>query len=298
MRTWSADFVVDEALVRRLLHQFDGLAAESVRLVAEGWDYAIWLVDEKWAFRFPRREVGVPGTRLEIQVLPAIAPMLPIPVPEPVYVGEPTNEFPWPFFGARFLPGRELAQAAVADDGRIGIARALGTFLRRLHGAEVAHELPTDQNRRADMRVRVPLTREDLTLLEQEGLWRPSSAVATLLDEAERLPPARASAVVHGDLHFRQVLVDDRCQVTGIIDWVDLGRSDPAIDFSLYWSYFPPGAREAFLESYGAVTEEQLLRARVLALNLCAILARYGAAEGNDAVRDEALAGLERAAAL
>jgi aminoglycoside phosphotransferase (APT) family kinase protein len=294
--SWTAELVVDEPLVRRLLAQFPELDPESLRPFAEGWDYSIWAVDERWAFRFPRREMAVPGTRREIAVLPELAPLLPIPVPAPVFVGEPADGFPWPFFGSALLPGRELADADLEDAGRVEVARALARFLRVLHDAEVEYELPADANRRADMRTRVPKTREQLADLETEGIWRRPASVDRLLDEAERLPDSQISAVVHGDLHFRQVLVDDEAQVTGVIDWVDLGRSDPAIDLSLYWSYFPPPARDAFVAAYGPVTEEQLLRARVLALNLMAILARYGAAEGNDAVRDEALAGLERAA--
>ena len=47
--------------------------------------------------------------------------------------------------------------------------------------------------------------------------------------------------------------------------------------------------------AYGSVSEERALRARVLALNLCAVLARYGAEEGMTDVRDEALAGYARA---
>ena len=71
-----------------------------IRPFAEGWDYTIWLVDEDWAFRFPRREIAVPGVRIEIAVLPRIAPRLPLPVPAAELVGEPTDEFPWPFFGS------------------------------------------------------------------------------------------------------------------------------------------------------------------------------------------------------
>jgi len=48
--------------------------------------------------------------------------------------------------------------------------------------------------------------------------------------------------------------------------------------------------------AYGPVTDEQLLRARVLALFLCAVLALYGDHEGMPALRDEALAALDRAA--
>jgi aminoglycoside phosphotransferase (APT) family kinase protein len=296
MREWTADLVVDEELVRRLLTQFPELAGADVRPFAEGWDYAIWVVDERWAFRFPRREIAIPGVEVEIAVLPTLAPLLPIPVPAATFVGRPSDDYPWPFFGAPLLAGRELSEARLGDKARVGVARALGAFLRRLHAAEIEVPLPFDRNRRADMHARVPIAREQLQLAAAAGLWQPPPPTEEIFQAAAELPAPRQTAVVHGDLHFRQLLVDG-ARLTGVLDWVDLGRSDPAIDLSLYWSYFPQAAKTAFLEAYGAVTEEQLLRARVLALNLCAILARYGADAGNHAVRDEAVAGLQRTAA-
>jgi len=295
--TWTAELVVDEQLARRLLGQFPELRIESLRPFAEGWDYTIWLVDERWAFRFPRREVAVPGVRREIAVLPELAPLLPIPVPVPVFVGEPADGFPWPFFGSELLPGRELGEAPLDDPARVEVGRSLARFLRRLHGADVAYELPADGNRRADMNERVPKTREQLDELEGTGLWRRPASVDLLLEAAEALPPSDAFAVVHGDLHFRQVLVDDGTSPTGVIDWVDVCRSDPAIDLSMLWSYLPLEGRETFLAEYGAVSDEQLLRARVIALSLSAALAHYGHQEGFRAVEREALSGLARAAA-
>jgi aminoglycoside phosphotransferase (APT) family kinase protein len=294
--TWTAELVVDEPLVRSLLAQFSSLDPQSVRPFAEGWDYSIWAVDERWAFRFPRREMAVPGARREIAVLPELAPLLPIPVPEPVFVGEPAEGFPWPFFGSALLPGRELADADLDDAGRMEVGRALARFLRVVHDAEVDYELPTDANRRADMKTRVPKTREQLADLEAEGIWLRSASVERVLDEAERLPDSQVSAVVHGDLHFRQVLVDGNGRPTGVIDWVDVCRSDPAIDLSMLWSYFPVEGREAFLAEYGPVSDAQLVRARVVAFSLSAALAHYGHSEGFSAIEREALAGLERAA--
>jgi aminoglycoside phosphotransferase (APT) family kinase protein len=295
---WTAELVVDEELARRLLAQFSELEIESLRPFAEGWDYSIWLVNEMWPFRFPRREIVVPGVRREIAVLPELAPMLPISVPAPVFVGEPAAGFPWPFFGSALLPGRELGDAALDEQERIELGRSLAGFLRRLHDAEVAFELPGDGNRRADMSVRVPRTRRQLGELEALGIWSRSPVVDRVLDEAERLPPSReATAVVHGDLHFRQILVDEKAAPTGVIDWVDVCRSDPAIDLSMLWSYLPPEGRGLFLSEYGRVSEEQLLRARVLALSLSAALAHYGHSEGFPTVEREAMRGLERAAA-
>jgi aminoglycoside phosphotransferase (APT) family kinase protein len=295
--TWTAELVVDERLVRRLLAQFRGLDAESLRPFAEGWDYSIWGVDERWAFRFPRREMAVRGVRREIAVLPELAPLLPIPVPEPVFVGEPSDGFPWPFFGSALLPGQELGDAELDDGARVELGLALARFLRVLHRADVAYDLPPDANRRADMKTRVPKTREQLADLEAEGIWQRPPSVDRLLDEAERLPDSRVSTVVHGDLHFRQVLVDASAVPTGVIDWVDVCRSDPAIDLSMLWSYLPREGREAFLAEYGPVSEEQLLRARVVSLSLSTALAHYGHSEGFAAIEREALAGLGRAAA-
>jgi aminoglycoside phosphotransferase (APT) family kinase protein len=295
--SWTADLVVDEELGRRLLAQFPELEVERLRPFAEGWDYAIWLVNERWTFRFPRREIAVPGMRREMAVLPELAPLLPISVPVPVFVGEPAEGFPWPFFGSALLSGRELGDAALDDEARVEVGRSLACFLRRLHDAEIAYELPSDTNRRADMRVRVPKTREQLGELEEAAIWRQPASVGRLLDRAETLPDSETFAVVHGDLHFRQVLVDDDAIPTGVIDWVDVCRSDPAIDLSMLWSYLPPEGREVFLAEYGPVSEEQLVRARVLALSLSAALAHYGRHEGFSRVEREAIRGLERAAA-
>ena len=107
------------------------------------------------------------------------------------------------------------------------------------------------------------------------------------------LPPSEGLALVHGDLHARHVFVDDG-RLSGVIDWGDVCRSDPAVDLVLVWCALPPAARAAFFDEYGAVGEEGLLRARVLSLFLCAVLALHARAEGLGDVERESLDGLER----
>lgn len=301
MPVWSADIVVDADLARRLIGQFPELTVDSLRPFAEGWDRAIWLANERWAFGFPRRAIAVPGVEREMERLPLLAPLLSLPIPKPVFFGRPTDDYPWPFFGCAFLPGREASDAALDDAARVTVALEIAAFLRRLHSSEVADrigadQLPVDPNGRSDMRRRVPMTREALNEVERLGLWRPPTLVGSLLDEAKRLPPSEHPfAVTHGDLHFRHLLVDDG-HVSGVIDWVDLCRADPAIDLQLVWSFLSPPGRRAFLEVYGPVADDQLLRARILALSLCAALAHYGHEEGMTTVEREAVTGLERAA--
>jgi aminoglycoside phosphotransferase (APT) family kinase protein len=292
MPVWAAEVDVEEQLVRRLLGQF-GLEDARLHKLAEGWDNSVWVVDERYAFRFPRREVAIPGFEREIAVLPKLAPLLPLPVPRPAFVGKPIDGYPWPFFGAVLIPGVEAGVAELDDEARLEVALELAAFLRALHAVELDERLPLDPNGRTDMPKRARMAREELHELERLGLWEASPQLSGFLAEAERLPPAEAPAVVHGDLHFRHLLVQGRA-ASGVIDWGDVCRADPAIDLPLFWSFVPPEGRGAFLDAYGPVQETQLLRARVLSIQLCAVLAHYGHSECQPEILRAGLDGLER----
>lgn len=296
MARWEAERRVDSELARRLIRsQFPDLSCDTVEPLSEGWDYSVFRVDGEWAFRFPRREVVVAGTERELVALPLLAPLLPVAVPIPVYVGQPTAAFPWPFYGAQFLPGAEPGPY-LADDARRRLARPLARFLRSLHAPEafaaVAGRLPVDTMRRGDPRVRVPKTREALAAIVD--LWPAPTEAEELFERALALPPPEPVAVCHGDLHFRQVLVD-RGELSGVVDWVDVCRGDPGLDLTIAWSLLTSEARAEFVDEYGGVSEASELRARLLALNLMAVIADWARTEGRPDALAEALAGLERA---
>jgi aminoglycoside phosphotransferase (APT) family kinase protein len=289
---WDAEVVIDEALVRALLgDQFPKLDASSARLLGEGWDNAVWMVEERWAFRFPRRAIALPGVEREIGLLPRLAPLLPVRIPVPTFAGKPSERFPWPFFGAPLLRGVEPAEAELRDTDRERLGADLGRFLRALHDVELEVELPYDLNRRADMGFRVALTRERIE--EASALWTAPPWVEDLLAEAEELPPSEHASLVHGDLHIRHVLLDGGA-LAGVIDWGDVCRADPAIDLLAVWTLLGPDGRERFAAEYGTVEEAQLVRSRVLALYLGLMLLLYARDVGFSALERECLAGLER----
>jgi aminoglycoside phosphotransferase (APT) family kinase protein len=301
---WSPELVVDEALARALVgDRLPHLRDAPMRLLGEGWDSTVWLAGDEWLFRFPRRQAVVPGFLREVEVLPRLAPSLPLPVPVAEVRGEPDARFRWPWAGFRLLPGRELADAGADDAARARHGRELGRFLRALHdvdpaAATVAGELlPVDPVRRADMPFRVGRTEEQLERLAALGLWRPPAALAALLDRARRLPEPAELVVCHGDLHLRHLLVADDGGLAGVIDWIDVCRADAAIDLLLYWGHLTPAGREAFHEEYGPVDDARLLRARVLTVSIWGVLAEYAHDVGLERLGREAVAGLDRAVA-
>jgi aminoglycoside phosphotransferase (APT) family kinase protein len=283
--TWRAEIAVGEPLARSLVAPF---GFTRVRLLAQGWDRTAWLADEQWVFGFPRRAVVVPGLERELEWLPRLAPQLPTSIPTPQFIGEPSDEYPWPFFGGAYIPGEEAVAAVLDDEQRTAVGVELARFLRVLHSMD-ARGLPPDGNNRADMAYRVPYTRD---LFAQLGLDAPSA-----LDDAESLPPpAEPTTIAHGDLHDRQVLVHEGT-LSGVIDWIDLCRGDPSIDLIMLWSFVPPSGRAAFLDEYRMADEAMLLRARVLALMMGAVLALYARDENQPQLEPAAFAMIERASA-
>ena len=273
--------------------QFPALRGAPVRPLATGWDNSVLLVGDV-LFRFPRRATALDGQRRELTVLPLVVDRVPLPVPVPTHLGEPAGDYPWPFWGAAPLPGTELA--GLPDDRREPVAEAAGAFLRTLHDLRLDVELPVDPMRRAAPALRAATTRPHLASLAARGLWSPSDEVEALV-AAPLGPPDGPGVLVHGDLHLRHLLVDDRGLASGVIDWGDTCRADPCLDLSLAYAAFSGTARSALLSAYGPVDAERELRARALAVSLCAALADWAASTGERLLLREYLRGLSRAVA-
>lgn len=296
---------VDATLAQRLIgSQFPGIALGSFSQLGEGWDNVCWLVNSEVVFRFPRRASAVPRVQREMAVLGCLARHLPLPIPRPGFLGaaDPDAGYPWPFFGAPLLAGTESWAAGLDDRARASLGGPLGLFLKALHSAEVAAAvtdvcpLPEDPSGRADMGRRVARTRAALGDVQRLGLWKPSSFVLDQLVSARALPAPQATGLVHSDLHFRHLLIDDHAGIGGVIDWDDLCLGHPCIDLQVLWSFLPPPGRREFVDAYGPVGEENLLRARVLAFSLNALLAIHGHSTGHAGIEREAVASLVRAA--
>jgi aminoglycoside phosphotransferase (APT) family kinase protein len=306
VNVWDPEVTLDEAGARRLLaEQFPDLALESVVHLADGFDNTVFVVDGTWAVRFPRREVAVALLARELPLLEPLAPRLPLPVPVPQLIGRPAGGYPWPFWGARLLPGAELADAALPEDARESLGGEVGRFLAALHDSSVVGDLggglPPDPMRRGQPAVRGPLARETLDRLASRGGWETGGAVDRAVDDllaaSASLPaPAGEPVLVHGDFHLRHLLVTADGAATGVIDWGDACLADPAVDLSMAYGGFAGPARAALLSAYGGVVdEERELRSRVLAVGLCAALADYADDVGMPALLAESLTGIARA---
>jgi aminoglycoside phosphotransferase (APT) family kinase protein len=265
----TADLVVDEALVRRLLEEQDpDLASLPLTDPVIGWDNVMYRLGTDLAVRLPRRLMSAPLIEREQRWLPELAPLVPLPVPAPIRVGRPGAGYPWSWSVCKWLPGAPAAVRPPHDADEA--AEALGAFLRALHFAAPA-DAPANQFRG------VPLAARDdamQTRVAQLSAELDADAVLGLWSEVLAVPAWTGPSVwLHGDLHPANVLVHEG-RISAVIDFGDITSGDPATDLSVAWMMFDPGQRVTLRDAAGDVDDDTWARARGWALALSvAILA-------------------------
>jgi aminoglycoside phosphotransferase (APT) family kinase protein len=290
---WVAEIEVPEQLARRLLdEQFPEFRDCPLTLLGEGWDNVAWQVGDGWVFRFPRRQVAADLITAENAVMPGVAEHLTAPVAWPQRVGQPTDDYQWPFAGYSLIKGEELCMAAPPAGRRLLLAEELGKFLRSLHAvsAEEASKLgaPLDTIRRLDIKYRSRRTIEYLARAVDLGLIENLRPWELLLEHVIPLcRQPRSVCLVHGDLYSRHVIVksadnggDQDARLADVIDWGDLHVGEPAIDLSCAWSLFDTAGRQLLLDCYGDVDSGTLALARFRAVAHSAVCLVYGRDSG------------------
>jgi aminoglycoside phosphotransferase (APT) family kinase protein len=184
-----------------------------LRELDDGWDFKVLVVDDAWVVRWPRHRLAVEEIEQEVELLPLLAPLLPVGVPRFEYV----SREPW-LVAYRFIRGEPL----VAED-----PDGVRAFLEALHAVDL-DDVPAQRpdwletyRRQADEFRRVVLP-----LLDADE--RPRGEA--LLAEVETLTGFRG-VLTHSDLGPTHLLVRNG-RLVGVIDWGDARVGDPAIDYA------------------------------------------------------------------
>ncbi len=281
---WSPEIVVSVELAKRLVEtQFPELAPATPVLIGEGWDNSIYSVNGEYVFRFPRRTIVVEMLTMGNELLPALARQLPLPIPAPIFFGVPSDDYPWPFTGSRLVKGEPPGQ--LSYDQRMRAVEPLAKFLRALHDFPVdrARELgaPNDRLGRLDMGKRKPMLASNAEKLIRCGYVQEGQAVQDFVASFAGGELDQQLALVHGDLHFRNLIVDAHGDLAGVIDWDDTYIGHPAADLSIAYSLLPPEGRERFFKLYGDLDVVTKRYARFIGIYIPTVLTLYGHDRGD-----------------
>ncbi len=268
-RMHDDEVTITDDLVRRLLEaQLPRLAGRPLeRVRSTGTVNAIVRVGDDLYVRLPRVASWARDLDKELEWLPRLGPRLPLEVPEPVAVGEPTDEFPFTWAVFRWIHGEPYA---VEDVDEVAAAAAVAGFVQDLRAVSVTEGAPMGGRR--------PLAQLDAdtrdALQRSRGHIDVEAALAAW-NRALEAPPFEGQARVwlHGDLLPPNVLVRDSRPVA-VLDFGSVGVGDPAADTIAAWTLFGQRGRAAYREALG-VDDGTWERARGYALTQAALIIPY-----------------------
>lgn len=271
--TPESDVTIDSAVVEHLLaQQCPALASLPLTPAGNGWDNALYRLGESLAVRLPRRALGAQLLLHELTWLPRLEPLLTVPAPQPVCVGEPSADYPYPWLVVPWFNGVPASDIDVSH--RTGFAEQLADFLWALHvpapptaPLNPFRGLSLTAAQGPDARVRERLMREpdSAPLLSRWEAW----------SQAEEFDGVEVW--LHGDLHPGNLITNESGSLTAVIDWGDLTAGDPACDLATAWLTFDADGRAAFIERLsqgGAADAATWQRAKAWALHLALLLAQ------------------------
>lgn len=233
--------------IRVLLRdQCPDLADRSLTFGARGWDNQLWRLGDDLAVRLPWHTKAADDLLLKEHAwLPVLAPLLPLPVPVPQRLCQPTEQYPHPWIITTWVPGHPADRAPVTNGGPA--ATALGDFLTALHQIAPVGA-PQGRGRGGNLtQVEAKVESQFDTL---PALLR--SVASGGRNEAFDVDVIRAIWVdalgapiwegppmwLHGDLHPANVLTSDG-NLCGVVDFGDLCAGDPALDLATCWILLP-----------------------------------------------------------
>ncbi|WP_164745619.1 phosphotransferase [Neobacillus mesonae] len=277
---WSPEKLISDLKAAEIIEkQFPKLKPVTTEILGEGFDNSVFLVNKQFVFRFPRREIAAKLMQTENRALPALAPLLPIPAPNPLFIGKPEAEYPWQFGGYEILPGKTAA--ALTHEQRMLSVEPLAHFLRTLHDFPLEEakklQIPYDQLDRINILKRKPMLETNIESARENGLLNQNlvESLYTFLATITEPIKERTQTLVHGDLHIRNFLVNETGRISAIIDWGDMHIGNPAIDLSIIYSFLPASGREHFFKLYGDVEPEVKKLARFKAVYSILVLLLY-----------------------
>jgi len=267
----EGEIEVDDDLVRALLASQMPSLSDLPLVIVEPWgtDNAIWRLGLDLVVRLPRIHWAAGQIELEALWLPRLAPHLPVAIPEPIAMGNPTSDYPFRWAVHRWIPGKGATPDRINDP--VTFALELANVVQMLQSVSTT-DAPLATNRARPLAEYDKAARQ---MIDRASELVDASAALEVWEQALAAPPYDGPPVwVQGDLEGNCLTRDG--SLCGIVDWGSACAGDPAVDVQVVWSpLFTSDSRRAFLDAL-RVDDATLVRSRGAAIQqACGALPYY-----------------------
>lgn len=244
-----------ELAYKLIAEQFPEYAHLSIRSVkSQGNDNRTFHLGDEMLVRLPSGEEYVRQIAKEHKWLPLLALKLPLPIPKPIVIGNPSNDYPWDWSIYRWLKGDSANTVELNDIALETIAIQLAYFLQELHKFDAdIDSAPELHNwwRAAHTSTYDEETRE---LINKLGDVIDARKASSLWQKAISSKWDKKPIWVHGDVASGNILLKDG-KLCAVIDFGCMGIGDPACDLTIAWTFFKNNSRQVFKNAFNFDTE-------------------------------------------
>lgn len=230
------------ALIESQFPQWAVLDVQPVEL--SGWDNRSFRLGDEMLIRMPSAERYVAQVEKEHRWLPALAPLLPVPIPAPLALGQPGEDYPFCWSIYCWLEGEPLARHLDGVDLSV-IATDVAAFLQALHGIDASAGPPAGAHnfhRGGSLAVYEEEARASAARLSDEV----DQALAMEIWQLALSSRWQGQGVwVHGDIAEGNLLVQGG-RLSAVIDFGSSGVGDPSSDLILAWNVLDAESRAVF----------------------------------------------------
>ncbi len=241
----SNQIAIDETLVHRLVAvQFPQWKNLPIRaIIPGGWDNRTFRLGDKMLIRMPSTAEYAAQVEKEQHWLPKLAPALPFPIPIPLEMGKPTEDYHWKWSIYGWLEGETVATAREINLSTL--ATDLAQFLTALHRIDSKGGPEAGEHsfyRGGALTTYDVQTRQAITALKSK---LDADAVTEVWETALATTWDKSPVWIHGDISAGNLLVENGA-LSAVIDFGQMAIGDPACDLAITWTLFKDESRKVF----------------------------------------------------
>ena len=230
---------------RLVAAQFPRWATLPIRPVErDGWDNWTFHLGDRMKVRLPSAMGYSEQAEKEAHWLPKLAPHLPLPVPVPAGVGQPTADYPCAWSIYDWLDGEPVTRERLDDPVQFGwdLARFLTACSASIHQVVPRRGQHNYFRGASPMAIYGDEARRSVDKLADRI---DIAAAHAVLDSATLAPFDGPPVWLHGDIAIGNLLLRDG-HLGAVIDFGGCAIGDPSCDLVIAWAFLEGAARDSF----------------------------------------------------
>lgn len=223
----------------------------------------VFIINDKYVFRFPRVEQTRKHLKHEIDFLKFLKDKVAIKIPQYIFISKNLD-----FAGYEIIQGSILSPAVFKTLNKRNKEKVVNELIAFIN---TFHSISLDEFKKYD-----PLTREYFIPIEERiekelkekllpKLSRSEVGIITEFNAESKkyIQNTPSSCPTHGDLYAYNVIWNKDTSEIGVIDFSDYMVTDPARDFEVFYDFGPEYAEIAYSKYKGPRDDGFLKRAQI-----------------------------------